>query len=221
MGCCGSSHVYGPLEPLKPGTILFAAQLMKTTKNGKPINMTTTRKAMTTAEANKLRNDPQMSDDMKVILNAPFNQCSKLTKAVYLSGIAMLTKENLEKLDISLIINATYEWPKICPMIRGREVVNIRVPVDDSGVDDISIYFDEVSDKIEENYGKGGQTLVHCMAGASRSTSIVLAYLVKFENISLVNAYISVRNRREVGRPNIGFWDQLNSCYAKNLSNNS
>ena len=64
-------------------------------------------------------------------------------------------------------------------MIRGREVVNIRVPVDDSGVDDISIYFDKVSDKIKENYGKGGQTLVDCMAGASRSTSIVLSYLVK------------------------------------------
>ena len=81
--------------------------------------------------------------------------------------------------------------------------------VDDGENDDISVYFDEVSDKIEENAQNGCKTLVHCMAGASRSTSLVLAYLMKYEKINLKNAFISVKKRRETARPNVGFWEQL------------
>ena len=162
MSCCGStekstSDSPPKLNPLKNGSILFTVQLMKNTKNGKPVNMTLLKKAMTENDKQNILADPSLSSDMQTIKAGEFNVCNKLTK------------ENLESLDINLIIKATYEWPKICPTIRGREVVNIRVPVDD-----ISIYFDEVSDKIEENASKGGHTLVHCMVGASSQWSLLI-----------------------------------------------
>jgi len=56
--------------------------------------------------------------------------------------------------------------------------------VDDGVTDDLSIYFDEVSDKIEEVAQMGGKTLVHCMAGASRSTTLVLG--IKSIDFSLI-----------------------------------
>ncbi|CAG2117338.1 unnamed protein product [Medioppia subpectinata] len=128
-----------------------------------------------------------------------------VSKCVYLSGIAALTKENLELLGITLIINATYEWPDV----HTKMCINIRVPVANSEGDDISVYFDDVSYIINENMRNGGNTVVHSVFGKSRSTTLVLAYLVKYERIALKNAFISVKNIRETARPNVGFWDQL------------
>ena len=52
------------------------------------------------------------------------------------------------------------------------------LPADDHESFDISKYFDEAAEFIE---GKGKKTnvLVHCMAGISRSVTLVLAYLMK------------------------------------------
>ncbi|CAG2109508.1 unnamed protein product [Medioppia subpectinata] len=220
-------------KPLRMGCALQVAQTMKMTRSGHGINAKVVRRPMSQKEAEKIARDPNSGPDFQVVFNPPLSICNKLTKYVYLSGIAALTKENLELLGITLIINATYEWPNVEP----EGVTCYRVPVDDSEGDDIGIYFDDVSDKIEENAqngGKtlvhcmagasrsttlvlaylenaqnGGKTLVHCMAGASRSTTLVLAYLVKYERIALKNAFSSVKKRRETARPNVGFWDQL------------
>ncbi|CAG2165075.1 unnamed protein product [Oppiella nova] len=224
MGCC-SSQTQSTLKPLKNGNLL-AAQSMKVTKSGHIINSKPVRKLMLQKEADKIARDPSCGQDFQTVFNLPLSACNKLTKFVYLSGIASLTKENLEKLGITLIINATYEWPNI--EVEG--ITCYRVPVDDGENDDISVYFDEVCDKIEENAQNGNKTLVHCMAGASRSTTLVLAYLMKYEKINLKNAFISVKKRRETARPNkinlknafisvkkrretarpnVGFWEQL------------
>lgn len=56
---------------------------------------------------------------------------------------------------------------------------------------------------------KGGKTLVHCVAGVSRSASICIAYLVKYHHMALDQAYKHVKRRRPVIHPNVGFWKQL------------
>uniref|UniRef100_A0A7S3DMM3 Protein-serine/threonine phosphatase n=1 Tax=Entomoneis paludosa TaxID=265537 RepID=A0A7S3DMM3_9STRA len=55
----------------------------------------------------------------------------------------------------------------------------------------------------------GVSVLVHCMAGVSRSTSIVLAYLVEYEGMTLEEAFVHVKKRRPHVQPNNGFWAQL------------
>lgn len=56
---------------------------------------------------------------------------------------------------------------------------------------------------------EGGNTLVHCVAGVSRSVSICLAYLMKHHDMSLKEAYKYVERRRPCIKPNNSFFKQL------------
>ena len=177
---------------------------MTKTANGHEINQKIETKLKPKAEYDKmLANNPP--EDFKIILSDPCNRFDELKKYLYLTSIGGLTKENLIGHDITMIISAVYEWP----IIQTDKITSYRVPVDDGEVDDISIYFDEVSDKIHECHESGGNCVVHCMAGASRSTTLVLAYLMKYEKMPLKYAYTSVRKRRRMARPNLNFWIQL------------
>lgn len=62
---------------------------------------------------------------------------------------------------------------------------------------------------IEEGIASGG-ILVHCLAGISRSPTIVMAYLL-YKNYSptVDEAYNLLRQKRSRILPNTGFWDQL------------
>ena len=81
---------------------------------------------------------------------------------------------------------------------------------------DISEYFDEITGRIENEE----VALVHCAAGVSRSASIVLAYLMKYHNISLKDALYLVKQKRPIISPNRGFIRQLieyeNKLFKKN-----
>ena len=51
--------------------------------------------------------------------------------------------------------------------------------------------------------------LVHCEMGMSRSSTIVIAYLMRYHNMTRDEAYIAVKKRRPLTNPNQGFWKQL------------
>ncbi|CAF1162517.1 unnamed protein product [Rotaria sordida] len=51
--------------------------------------------------------------------------------------------------------------------------------------------------------------LVHCNLGISRSSTLILAYLMKTYNSTLYEAYKFLRHRRPIVCPNIGFLHQL------------
>ena len=52
---------------------------------------------------------------------------------------------------------------------------------------------------------KEGRVLVHCSRGISRSSTIVLAYLMKEVKMTLNEAYDLTRERRDCINPNLGF----------------
>lgn len=83
------------------------------------------------------------------------------------------------------------------------------VSVHDTRGSDIRKHFLEALEFIDTAQAVGGRCLVHCMVGASRSTSIVLAWLVSRCEIGLKDAYKDVRARRKVARPNRSFCEQL------------
>mmetsp|Transcript_112529 Transcript_112529/g.223656 ORF Transcript_112529/g.223656 Transcript_112529/m.223656 type:complete len:1232 (-) Transcript_112529:86-3781(-) len=53
------------------------------------------------------------------------------------------------------------------------------------------------------------KVLVHCVQGISRSATVVVAYLMKYEKMSLLDAHEHTRKRRPVASPRKEFVDQL------------
>lgn len=63
--------------------------------------------------------------------------------------------------------------------------------------------------EIHKNLLSGNKCLIHCFAGISRSSTIVIAYLMKYKNMRLGEAYDLVKAKRPQIHPNEGFWKQL------------
>ena len=64
------------------------------------------------------------------------------------------------------------------------------------------------------------RVLIHCAAGISRSSTITLAYLIKYENMKLDDAYSLLRSKRKMAYPNSGFWSILQTWETKHYVDN-
>ncbi|EFA86681.1 leucine-rich repeat-containing protein [Heterostelium album PN500] len=73
---------------------------------------------------------------------------------------------------------------------------------------DLSVHFDQTTSFIEQGRKVGG-VLVHCRAGISRSSTLIIAYLMKYQKLTYRNAFNFTQSKRPQIMPNIGFKDQL------------
>ena len=80
-----------------------------------------------------------------------------------------------------------------------------KIEIDDFESENIIKFFGECLKFIE---GKE-KILVHCMAGASRSATIVIAFLMWKKKMTAEKALEFVQNKREIVYPNDGFLEQL------------
>uniref|UniRef100_V5EMP3 Protein tyrosine phosphatase n=1 Tax=Kalmanozyma brasiliensis (strain GHG001) TaxID=1365824 RepID=V5EMP3_KALBG len=78
---------------------------------------------------------------------------------------------------------------------QGVTVLNVR-NVSDDGIDSLRGTMREAVQFIEAARLAGGKVLVHCRVGVSRSTTIVLAYVMAHLDLGLVESYLLVRSRR-------------------------
>mmetsp|Transcript_2051 Transcript_2051/g.5687 ORF Transcript_2051/g.5687 Transcript_2051/m.5687 type:complete len:238 (-) Transcript_2051:26-739(-) len=70
-------------------------------------------------------------------------------------------------------------------------------------------YFDAVADFVQSGAKRGEKTLIHCAAGVSRSSTMVIAYLIKYQDLTLDAALARVREARPSAKPNEGFFVKL------------
>jgi len=89
-----------------------------------------------------------------------------------------------------------------------RGIKLLTLPVNDRAFVGIKEHFPTSGAWIREALQGGGRVLVNCFQGASRSATIVLAYLVQHEDLTLAEAVVKVKEGRDVW-PNKGFLQQL------------
>ncbi|KAK8762762.1 hypothetical protein V5799_025972 [Amblyomma americanum] len=136
-----------------------------------------------------------------------FNIISQVTDYLYLSGFRAITLSAVRTIGITTIINCSTDLPDMPN--NADDIEFFRVPVDDSPYCDMSAYFDPMSEHIHNVHMRGARVLVHCRAGASRSATLCLAYLMKYRGMRLRDAFRYLKSRRPIVHPNNGFFQQL------------
>nr|XP_057927007.1 dual specificity protein phosphatase 26-like [Doryrhamphus excisus] len=118
-------------------------------------------------------------------------------------------QNDLFKHGITHILNAAHSERRGCPEIyQGLQITYMGIEAHDSCGFDMSVNFEAAANFIHRALNKGGKVLVHCHVGVSRSATLVLAYLMLKQKLTLVEAICAVKENRGV-IPNRGFLRQL------------
>ncbi|XP_065364570.1 dual specificity protein phosphatase MPK-4 [Calliphora vicina] len=83
------------------------------------------------------------------------------------------------------------------------------IHISDMPKEDILHHLNTCVDFITSALSKGNKILVHCYFGVSRSSTAVIAYIMKHHNMEYQAAYDYVKSKRRFVQPNIGFTAQL------------
>ncbi|WP_075883528.1 dual specificity protein phosphatase family protein [Candidatus Protochlamydia sp. W-9] len=141
-------------------------------------------------------------------------QCPEIVTNLFLSSV--VEAENLsllQKKKITHILNLTgtikgqneARYPN--KFIQSFTYKHLMIP--DEMDTNISQHFVELHQFIKEGTIGKHKVLVHCEAGISRSSAVVISYLMKEHSLNLKDAYIHVRSKKENIGPNQSFFQQL------------
>ncbi|GIZ01347.1 dual specificity protein phosphatase 7 [Caerostris extrusa] len=131
---------------------------------------------------------------------------------------------SLEKYGIHYVLNVTPNLPNTFEEA-GMGMKYMQIPIQDHWSQNLSSFFPQAINFIDEARKSKLGVLVHCLAGISRSVTITLAYLMHELNIPLNEAYDFVQRRKANISPNLNFLGQLkdferqlnlNSCHCTN-----
>lgn len=113
---------------------------------------------------------------------------------------------NIADLGISHVLSVGIEMPNIGSH---TGVTNLFITCLDLPETDLLLILDKCNEFLVSAKERGGRVLVHCNAGVSRSTSVVIGYLMLVNGMSFSDAYCLVKLKRSCCRPNDGFLKQL------------
>ena len=114
--------------------------------------------------------------------------------------------DELEKNNIKYILNCALE----CKNIFEDKFKYLKLDIKDQIDFPIQDYFEKGIQFIQESLNNsGGNILIHCMEGKSRSTTILMAYLIKCKNENTNSAYKILKTKRQLTMPNLGFMNKL------------
>ncbi|XP_032695488.1 dual specificity protein phosphatase 13 isoform X1 [Lontra canadensis] len=121
-------------------------------------------------------------------------------------------KSKLVQLGITHVVNVAagkFQVDTGAKFYRGMHLEYYGIEADDNPFFDLSVYFLPVARYIRTALSvPQGRVLVHCAMGVSRSATVVLAFLMICENMTLVEAIQTVQAHRDIC-PNSGFLRQL------------
>ncbi|XWS22674.1 hypothetical protein CRYUN_Cryun29cG0056300 [Craigia yunnanensis] len=140
-------------------------------------------------------------------------ECSRIADHIYLGSDAVAkNREILRKNGITHVLNCV---GFVCHEYFKDDLVYKTLWLQDSSSEDITSILYDVFDYFEDVREQGGKVLVHCCQGVSRSTSLVIAYLMWRKGQSFEDAFQYVKAARGVTNPNTGFALQLLQCQKR------
>lgn len=163
-------------KQLRPGPgLLVRAQLVDRTATGVRITPGHVPLMRTVAEQEQKVANARTPDRVRTLLSEPFNQVSIITECIGLTGVGGLVLERIKHSfpdrPLRCLLNVTVEAPRFT----FGDAESYRIPVQDDQKENLGVYFEEATAKLEEICLKGdGICVVHCLVGISRSASVVM-----------------------------------------------
>src|SRR6056297_3413266 len=118
---------------------------------------------------------------------------------LWVGGISSPTnKQNMKSHNIKMIVSAHLGASALYPYDFEYQKVDL-LDVDD---ENIWSSFERLLPRIRDVLNNKKGVLVHCMHGASRSVTIVAAYLMKYHKMKAKDSLIYMKSKRDVVNPN-------------------
>ncbi|XP_057203521.1 dual specificity protein phosphatase 22-A [Triplophysa rosa] len=142
------------------------------------------------------------------------NGMNKVVDGLYLGNIRdSENRENLSRQGITHILSVCNNAK---PVLEDKTYLCIHAA--DASSQNLSQHFKDCIRFIHECRLNGGACLVHCLAGVSRSTTMVVAYLMTVTSYSWEECLSAVKAVRSFVGPNYGFQQQLQEFQMKQVS---
>ncbi|XP_072295465.1 dual specificity protein phosphatase 22-B-like [Eucyclogobius newberryi] len=133
------------------------------------------------------------------------NGINKVLPGLYLGNVKdAQDKELLKAHNITHILSI---HDTAAPVL--EDVTYLCIAASDHSKQNLTQYFRETIVFIHESRMKGESCLVHCVAGVSRSVTLVVAYIMTVTGRGWVESLAAVRAARPCAGPNLGFLRQL------------
>ncbi|NXC93780.1 DS13B phosphatase, partial [Certhia familiaris] len=147
------------------------------------------------------------------------NHVDQVWPNIYLGDAwAARSKTTLQSLNITHILNAAagpYSINTGAKYYADLQIEYYGVEAFDDPSFNLSTFFYDAANFIGKALNSsGGKVFVHCAMGLSRSATLVLAFLMIHENMTLVDALKTVNTHRNIC-PNLGFLSQLRDLDIK------
>jgi len=133
--------------------------------------------------------------------------CSKIAESLFLGSDTIARDQHILKENgVTHILNCA---GTICPNYHPNEFIYKKLYLCDGSKEDITSLFYDVLEFIDGAISSGGKVFVHCHQGISRSSAMLILYLMWKDNMDYQSTHERVKAIREVTNPNAGFTCQL------------
>jgi atypical dual specificity phosphatase len=145
-------------------------------------------------------------------------QANEIIPRLYVADMYTATDTpTLERLQITHVVSVitVLDWDT---QTYPSNIKHLNLPILDEIWSNMGRYFDHTVEWIKNamDEDESANVVVHCKCGISRSPSVVIAYLMATQGMSLSDSLSHIKTKRKISRPNSGFMDQLTD-YEKKL----
>jgi len=135
-----------------------------------------------------------------------FTQPTEIIDNLYLGNIYNAADSTMmDSIKIDTIINVSRNISNYFP----SKFKYINIQIDDLNSEMFSDEVLEVIAHMHRIMNSNKKLLVHCLMGSSRSATIVILYLIKYNKMSVDEAYKFIKSKRPTININTTFMDQL------------
>jgi len=161
-------------------------------------------------DPNNMENNYHMPHHLvkKLQLDTHRPVCSEVIKnSLFISSHVVASDiESLRRHGITHIVNVAAD---VCTNHFVGQFQYLTYYLKDANNEDISLHFYRTLTWMDDAMQNGGRVLVHCREGVSRSSTMVIAYLMWRYSIRFEQAHDRIRRVRPICNPNTGFTCQL------------